>query len=175
MARNRFRGRTQGARRETRWLDLVSTNTVLASGGATKILSLTAVELALRPFTIVRTHVSWFVRSDQAAASENYSAALGIAVVSDQANAIGITAIPTPVTDMVSDLWLLWAQTSGRVVFHDNTGVEEAGHGSQLIDSKAMRKVEDGQDIVVVIEEDAVIGTDAVTVSVTGRMLIKLH
>jgi len=39
------------------------------------------------------------VRSDQFVATEGYEIAIGMAVVSDQALAIGVTAVPTPFTD----------------------------------------------------------------------------
>ncbi len=56
--------------RETRWLDGPHNRTSVAAGAVSIILSLTAVELALRPFTVIRTRGIWSLRSDQLAAGE---------------------------------------------------------------------------------------------------------
>ena len=165
---------SRGSRRETRWLNLDPVTATLGTGGTAAIThSLTTEELALRPFTVVRTRGVLHVQSDQTAASEVYNAALGIAVVSAQAEAIGVTAVPTPNADRESDLWFLFEEITGQFLFADATGfIEGAGGLIRHFDSKAMRKVEDGQDIVVVIENFFSAGTQ---VTVSGRMLIKLH
>jgi len=160
-------------RRETRWLDAIPTAVNLAGGGSVIRFSLSAAELALRPFTVVRVRGSWFVESDQLAATEIYGGALGFAVVSDQALAIGITAVPTPITDMASDLWFVYEQQMGDFLFATAVGNGEVGKLARQFDSRAMRKVEDGQDIAIVEENS---GYSFGTTSQLGfRMLIKLH
>jgi len=179
MANRGFRSRVLpavrggGGRRETRWLDVPATDFSLASpSSAALALSLTAEELALRPFTVVRSRLTWVVRSDQFVATEGYEIAIGMAVVSDQALAIGVTAVPTPFTDLSSDLWLLHDIQMGFLVFGTGVGFQERRAGAQ-VDSKAMRKVEDGQDLVVVIENASTsLGTLG---TVAGRVLVKLH
>ena len=170
MARARRVVRGSRTVRETLWLGIAPTNTNLAASAAALVSSLNAAALALRPFTIVRTHLSWNVRTDQEAASEFYAAAVGIAVVSDQASTVGVTAVPTPVTDIDSDMFFLWDAMFGRFVISQGTDGIFA-----RVDSKAMRKVNGDQDIVFVIEDEAVIGTDGVNVTMMGRMLVKLH
>ena len=175
MARNFPRGRRSG--RETRWLALPETRTVLASANSQAIiLSLTTAEKALRPFTITRTIIHRSITSDQQGAGEVYAAACGIAVVSDQASSIGVTAVPTPFDNLDSDLWLFHDILDGEFVFVSGVGIQEGAtspRGGHTVESKAMRKVEDGQDVVVVIEND---GLSAGSVNyVAGRMLIKLH
>jgi len=176
MARKftRSRGRLGAQRRESLWVGLTPTNTGLAAGGATLILTASSTLLALRPFTIIRTHITWHVASDQSTAKENYAAAIGGCVVSDQAEAIGITAVPTPVTDLSSDLFFLWDSAIGIFDFTTGTGYREVGH-LQKIDSKAMRRVNDDQTVIFTIEDEPTIGTDGVSVKVIGRQLIKLH
>ncbi len=159
-------------RRETAWLDTVFTNTTLGvSGTAVLINSLNAAALALRPFTVVRVRGQMLVVTDQAAASENFVGNLGKAVVSDQAVAIGVTALPTPGTDRSSDLWFVYESIIGEFRFDSNVGTRE--EFSRPYDSKAMRKVEDGQDLVTVVE--AGIGGSGLIISHVGRTLIKLH
>ena len=177
MARGRRVFRQGRPVRETVWIGLTETRTVaVGANTATLILSLNAAALALRPFTITRSILHWSVRSDQTAASESWTAGLGIAVVSDQASAVGITAVPSPFTDLASDLWLLHDVIDGRFEFVSGVGFDSNGvspEGGKTQESKAMRKVEDGQDVVVVLENDSLsLGTQTYVV---GRMLVKLH
>ena len=161
-------------KRLTSWFQFFPANAALVSGGGTIFFSLNAAALALRPFTVVRTHLTMHVRSDQLGANEFQAVALGIAVVSDQASAIGVTAIPTPYTDMGSDLWFLHDQQMNHFTFVSGVGFDASG-GSQLkVDSKAMRKVDIGQDIVVVAEIASGIST-GVDVVIGGRMLVKVN
>ena len=143
--------------------------TLAAVSTASLILTLTAAELALRPFTIIRTRGFWHLRSDQIAANEPFGASLGIAVVSDQAVAIGVTAVPTPETDKESDLWLLMETLYGTA---GSTGENNLGIGGSF-DSKGARKVEDGSDVAVVIETPST--SSSAIVHMSGRILIKTH
>ena len=164
------RGRTV---RETRWLDLPFFSNVLASSTTASLsLVLTAAELALRPFTVVRLRAQMSVQSDQSAASEQYIGSVGAAVISDQAVAVGVTAVPTPATDLASDLWFMHEVIIGDFLFGDGTGFQEQPQ-SRAVDSKAMRRVEEGQDVGIITE--AGLGGSGVIVSFVGRMLIKLH
>ena len=147
-------------------------STIAAASTATLVASLNAAALAIRPFTIVRTRGLLFSRSDQSAATENYGGAFGMAVVSDQASLIGVSAIPTPITDMGSDLWFVHEQAYGRMNFKDASGVFEEGH-THRFDSKAMRKVNADQDIVFVVETPSF--SSSWSVMSTLRFLVKLH
>ena len=116
----------------------------------------------------MRSHFSFWLRSDQSAAIETQNAAIGLAVVSDEAAAVGITGVPLPVTASASSLWFLYhaiqADESSFI-----TGIKSGQFNK--VDSKAMRKVEVGQDIVVVIENGGVgFGT---IVGLSGRLLVK--
>ena len=159
-------------RRETFWMQIAFVSTVLAASGTAVITNfLTAAALAVRPFTVVRTRMKWLVRSDQSAATENFIGNVGIAVVSDQAIGVGVTAVPTPATDLGSDLFFLIDQWPGRIQLAGT--VITADFAPKSIDSKAMRKVDDDQDIVVVTE--AGLGGSGCNIDTVGRMLIKLH
>ena len=163
----------RGPRRKTVWLaGGMSETTVAAANTAVLVAQLNAAALALWPFTIVRTRGYFSIRSDATAADESYAIAYGQAVVRDQASAIGVTAIPTPVTDQGSDAWFVWEFLDGRFDFGDASGVAELGH-RRVLDSKAMRKVDLGDDVVTVVESPS-FGTGQVVVD-TFRMLIKLH
>ncbi len=173
MARRREFVRGASAIRSSRlttWFQFVPTETTMASTGSTVLVfTLNAAALALRPFTVVRSHFLIGLRSDQAAAIEVQRAAMGIAVVSDQASAVGITAVPTPVTEAGSNLWLLH-----QFIFADESNLTDRTRGEThtQVDSKAMRKVEVGEDLVVVVENGGgSVGGSIITLA--GRLLVK--
>ena len=159
---------TRGAKRQTTWFQFVPTEVTMTATGGTIIFSLNAAALAMRPFTVVRSHFELMLRSDQAAAIEQQSAGFGIAVVSDEATAAGVASVPTPVTEMGSHLWFVHS-----VMFGQASTVTDRAEPVQVksIDSKAMRRVEVGSDIVVVGEKGSVGG--GLVLSVAGRMLVK--
>ncbi len=174
MARNRTYVRGAAAiaqKRLTSWFQFAPTNASMAAAGGTVVFSLNAAALAMRPFTIIRTRFEYKLRSDQAAAMEEQTAAFGMAIVSDQAVAVGVTAVPTPIAEMGSDLWFLY-----KLIFADESALTDrtkrARGGS--VDSKAMRKVDIGQDLVVVAEMDTTTG-GGVILTLGGRMLIKVN
>ncbi len=155
--------------RKSAWIGFQHVGATLSSASSTLIFSLNAAALALRPFTIVRTHFSFFVNSDQAAANEQQAIFWGAAVVSDQAVSVGITAVPTPNTDLPSSLFFaLKLMYANAVNLTDQT---KAGAYFEL-DSKAMRKVDVGSDIIVVVENPLATG---VVIQQAGRMLVKTN
>ncbi len=165
--------RGRGARRETVWFQFVPILGGLAAGASSLGFTLNAAALALRPFTVVRTRGIFHVRSDQAAASEVYAASLGLAVVSEQATAIGITAVPTPYTDMGSDLFFVYEQVVSSLRFVNSTGFTDPSGLTIQFDSKAMREVDIGQDIAVTTE--ALAAGNGVDTVLGFRMLVKVH
>ena len=161
-------------RRNTLWVPSpAGTVTLVAASTAALLTVSNAALLALRPFTVVRVRGGMFIRTDTPSASEFQQASLGYAVVSDQAAAIGVTAIPTPETDRNSDLWFVYETIEQFHEFQDATGVQAQGGISRQFDSKAMRKVEEGSTIVTVAETSGIsLGLVFVDYS---RILIKLH
>ena len=97
----------------------------------------------------------------------------GKIVVTEQAVAIGVTAVPNPSGidgDPGAD-WYVWQgmQTDWRLV--GTTGVTVIGQ-QYTIDSKAMRKVGPNQDVITVVDMQAGAGAK---LSTNGRQLIQLH
>ncbi len=171
MARRRQQF-VRGARRSgnTTWIagpDITGL-TVLAAGAAVFDSSFALVE----PHTIMRTRGSIWVVSDQTAASEQPLGALGMAVVSDQAAAIGVSAMPTPQTDADSDLFFVHQFWATGFTFISGVGVDTRVLERYDFDSKAMRKVNVDETIAVMVEN----GSSAFGVSymLQFRMLIKL-
>ena len=172
MARRRDFARGAAAIRTSRltsWFQFQPIEVTLATNAVdTLAFTLNAAALALRPFTIVRTHFQLTLRSDQAAAIELQTMAIGMAVVSDEATAVGITAIPSASINAASNLWFLHSWINGdESALTDRTRSQT----NMRLDSKAMRKVEVGQDLAVVVSGGR-IGSGMIT-DLMGRMLIK--
>ena len=164
-----FRGGVQ--RRESLWLFVSGAFATFGAASSGAILgSLNAAALALRPFTVVRTRGYMHIASDQVAAAEQQAINLGYAVVSDQASAIGITAVPTPTTDKGSDLWFVYE----TLMTSQELNTDLRGIGKEY-DSRAMRKVELGQDVLVIAETEVATLTNGVDLRHSARLLIKLH
>jgi len=160
--------------RETLWVPIAPTSTTITGGGSSLVYTASAAEDALRPYTVTRTRLYMSIVSDQVAATEPQMAAVGFCVVSDQASAIGITAVPTPVTDLESDAWYLHQFIANAFTLLSSVGFQEGSNQFINIDSKAMRKVEDGFDNIGVIEAPLTL-SQGVVVTLAGRQLLKLH
>jgi len=166
--------RSGRAVRETMWVGVGETNsTIAASSTALLINSGSAGLLALRPFTVVRTRGILAFRSDQTGVSEAFHAALGYSVVTDQASAIGITAVPTPYTDIGSDMFYVHQFFSGRFEFVTGVGFHPQSMQVKEYDSKAMRRVNDDSDVVTVLETSSL--SSGINIYHAARFLIKLH
>ena len=159
----------RGPRRKTEWFPSADITGFTTLGAATFVVSqsLTAGELAKRPFTVVRTVGSIWITSDQVAASETPFGAVGFIVVSDKAVATGATAIPDPITQEGSDEWFTYTQFAAQGGPLSGRQISE-----YKFDSRAMRKVEDGEDIVIVVSNaHATAGLDF---GIKFRLLVKL-
>ena len=167
-----FVRRSGGPRRLTDWVASVDRTDVTALLANSIILDslYDATALAGRPFTITRTIGSLWVMSDQAAAFETPIVGLGMMVVTEKAAALGITAVPTPFTDESDDGWFVYATA---VAVADTTNGRAASAVRIDFDSRGQRKVEDGQTMVVVLENSS--AADGASYVLKFRQLIKLH
>ena len=168
-----FRARMVSSGRKTFWFAGLSTSVNLpAVSSASLLTNLNAAALSLRPFTIIRSRgwVAW--NSDQTAASESQVLHYGAIVVSDQAEAIGITAVPTPAADNGSS-WFVYESGAFRLGLISAVGFDPQFSTMLKFDSKAMRKVEEGQTMITVAEADAL--SSGLDVRSFMRVLIKLH
>ena len=131
--------RTGGFRRGTRsptgWAGGATENT-LASGTKAIVLSFTSSGLASHD-TVVRIVGSI---SGAADAVVNGQFVLGAGVFADNAVAAGVAFLPDPLTDVNDDLW-----TMIRSVPYIGSQVREFE-----FDSRGMRKVEEGQQLVFI-------------------------
>ncbi len=161
-------------RRQTLWLaDTDPTGfTLLAAGTAVLQNSLNAAALSLRPFTVVRSRGLLSIISDQQTASEEPLGAVGGIVVTDQASAAGVASVPTPSSESSSD-WFFYEYFCSTAVLLSSVGWVEPTVMNVPIDSKAMRKVDLGEDLIMVLENGN--GTHGLRFQLRVKVLIKLH
>ena len=117
---------------------------------ATAVIDSTALAVA-EGETITRIRGMISVKSDQAAANENYVGALGVCVVTDQAVAVGVGSVPTPYSDQDFDGWMLHQYFAGGVNFASGIGLWLPYERFEF-DSKAQRKFAFGQTMCFVVE-----------------------
>jgi len=158
-------------RRATQWLGPADFSAIKVLGAASAVLdqSFAFAEDA----TIVRTRGSLWVRTDQVGANEAPFGALGFAVVRDEAAAIGITAIPTPIANADVDAWFVWQPFVQGFNFFSSVGANFDAMTRYDFDSKAQRKVNDSDTVVVVIDNNA--AGHGMQYMILFRMLIMLH
>ena len=184
--RGRFPSRSQSLRRKTSWsAGPASTGpgglqTITASGKTAWGVTSISLEDGL---TLVRTlgELNTFLTSADVVTS-GFHGAVGICKVTEQAAAIGVIAIPGPITDILWDGWLYHrvfsliaadpALTTGGVTAPLQMGAGSASLRLE-IDSKAMRKF-DALDVQVGIIEVTEIGVASMRFFANTRVLDKL-
>ncbi len=162
------------ARRSTSW----SIGVAEVDGGfttsAASLWSATAVP-TVEGLTIIRTR--GLVRSILASASavgDGFFGAHGIGIVTDEAIAAGVSAVPSPLSDEDWEGWLWHAYFDVRAVTATIAdGVNAAGYSMvQEIDSKAMRKLPSGMTLFGITEVTES-GTAVLEVQAQTRTLLK--
>ena len=163
-------------RRKTSWeVGPGSSTPVVLTGSGSTILG-SGIAPTIPGLTLVRTRgLLGLTLNTAAAAGDGYTGALGIGVVTASAFAIGVTAVPTPLTDAGWDGWLYHEFFDVRA--GDRTAGDsnwEAAIARYTVDSKAMRKIEDEEKTVFAVLEVVEQGTAQVEVSFDSRVLVKL-
>ncbi len=163
-----------GAARRTGWFASadVTAEATLGAGLAVLDQSFTEANLAQEvPFTIVRTRGFVYWRSDQFGAAELPFGALGFMVSTEEARVAGTASMPGPITSEDSDVWFVHQPfiADSRA---NATGGAAPGRVFQF-DSRAMRKVEDGMAINVLLENGSTLHGGNYLIKY--RMLIKYH
>jgi len=143
-------------------------------GAASVVLlsSLNAAGLALRPFTVIRTRGWLMATSDQHTGDEFPFGALGFAIVNERAANLGITAVPLPNTDAGSSLFFSWTPWFAPIAVGSDISFGDVSSHVEF-DSRAMRKVEVGDDLVVTVENQST--TDGALFLFQARILIKTN
>jgi len=129
------------------------------------VASLTLAEKA----TVVRVRGQVSVQPQAVTADLNIVGAIGMGVVTEEAFNAGITAIPEPFSDADWGGWLMWRSFSYALEVVSEIGTYFPDWDFE-VDSKAMRKVDINEVVVIVAESQG----GAFSVSTLLRTLIKL-
>jgi len=119
--------------------------------------------------TILRVVGSFGIASDQVAASELQLGAVGMCVVTDAAVAVGITALPDPVTDAGDDVWFFYKSFSFSFEVISAVGIRPDMTHMLEFDQKAKRIVHSGQSVVIVASNAH--ATNGYNISFNSRIL----
>ena len=174
MARPRSRF-SSGRKRKSTWIGPADQGYIsVASAGATLMASFDTSaagnpNAAAIGSTIVRTRGQISIIPTAVGADLNIVGAFGIGIVSSQALAIGITAVPEPFDEADWDGWYVWRSFSYNVEFIDATGTQFLEWNFE-VDSKAMRKLSENEAFVFVAQSQQ----GAYAISAPLRTLIKL-
>ena len=120
--------------------------------------------------TVRRTIMEVNLSSDQNAATEWQLGAIGFQVANNNAITAGVGSLLTPVTDASDEAWFLWAPLTNKHAFATAAGFDSNGGRTFMIDSKAQRRLQDGQSLALVVENAS--ATTGLIISVTFSMLI---
>ena len=121
--------------------------------------------------TVLRTVGQIYVITDQTAASEQQTGAFGLCMATDQALAVGITALPDPISQVADDVWFVYVP-----ITQTNRMASIAGQivGMKYdFDSKAKRVIHTGVGIAVVVANAH--ATEAFNILVGFRMLSQVR
>ena len=126
--------------------------------------------------TLVRVRGSLYVQLQSSSAAGNYArGAVGIGVTSVEGFAVGVTGVPTPITEQAAESWIWWENFVLESVT-DAEAINTGGIGGYRIpiDTKAMRKLNVGDVVYCAVECSAVSGTITGTVALDTRALVLL-
>ena len=170
--RGGFRGSfPRGKRRQTDWIGSADQGLVAVASGASQIVQSFAMDGSDlgADATVVRTRGLLVVKPQTGAADINIIGALGICIVTDQAFAAGAASILGPWTNKEWDGWFVWVPFALSLDVTTDVGRLLISRQYE-IDSKAMRKFDAGNTIVVLVESQA----GALEAGPIFRMLMKL-
>jgi len=126
--------------------------------------------------TLVRLRGDLYIRLIAAAASGDImSGWFGIGITSTQGFAVGITAVPTPVTELAEENWIFMHHWSVESV-QDAEALNRGGIGGLHIpvDTKAMRKFNVGDVMYAAVEASSTSGTPVASFEFDSRALVLL-
>ncbi len=172
LTRQSFRPGGAG-RRLTEWTSITNTvATAIAANTFSVVGSFTGAALAaIVPATLVRIRGNLVFSSDQAGSDEDQIGSIGVAVIKEPARSAGGAALPDPLQDAAADYWLYWSSLVNR----GKRASANAGSDNFFldIDGKAMRKVEDGDALVVMVANHH--ATFGMSIAWNMRFLWLLH
>ena len=152
MADRFRRGRvSRGSQRKTEWIGFADQGMLAVTGNTNQIVgNLPFTD----PATFVRARGLFSVGVQATSADKTILGAFGAAIVTDQAFAAGAASIPGPWTENDWGGWFVHQVFSLQFEFTTDIGWNII-QSTYVIDSKAMRKIGDGETLVLMVETSA--------------------
>ncbi len=173
--RRRFSSRTPAAKRSTFWVGgtLGIAQLVPGVNAFFTVISEATLENVPNP-TIVRSRLELICMDDESVSAPDsmYLLSYGCGIVERNAAIAGIASIPSPTVDIDWDGWFVHGAFTGGSA---TSGLIDSPLGvqRQSVDSKAMRKVGQNEICLLVIEMNAIQGTEAIQFWGQFRFLLK--
>ncbi len=155
------RGRT-GRKTDYTWNGTTFGNSI---GAATS--TLLSVAVVGGAGTVMRTRGAIVASIDGEVDGDKVAVMLGIKTASDDQVAAGATAFATPSADMDAD----WLWHGGIMLQSQAASNEHQAVGRLEIDSKAMRRVKQNQQVVLIVTPVSLAGTPSIDVTGYVRIL----
>jgi len=171
LPRSRGRSFVRGQKRQVTWIGPADQGYIsVGAAGSTLLADFAPGTVGIDKPTIVRTRGDISIVPAVLSADLEVVGAFGVGVVSAQAFAIGITAIPKPFDDANWDGWYVWQAIN--FVVEAGATVQSFSPADRIItvDSKAMRKIADNEVLVLVAQSQQ----GAFRISAPLRTLLKL-
>ncbi len=164
-------GMARAPRRLTQWISKTVNFTDFTAAQTLQLMSFSQAELAgFVPCTLIRTVGMMVVAADtNFITNQIYSGAVGACLVRDDARAAN--AIPDPFDEASDDVWF-WHQFFAAVI-DDRADSDLVVSQNFVVDSKAQRKIVDGDAIVFSGQGGG--EADGFDVALYLRVLLKLH
>jgi len=153
------------------WSDFSDVEIVVVGPSTKTLLAGHTASVAL-DLTILRIRLQLAVKTDQVAAGEIQAGAFGCIVVTDDAFAAGVSAIPGPISDAAAD-WMLYHPFWQFFAFSDATGFQHNAGNSMTVDSKAKRVIEPNETLAIVVESNS--DSEGFSIGFQGRILTRLR
>jgi len=138
-----------GTRQATDWSRFNQAALVAVAPGVKSLLATFILGNPGISETVRRTRGIVSISSDQPSAAEEQVGAFGMMKVNDLALAAGAASIPGPVTDNSDDAWFVWQPFCQKSAAAAGGGIVSVQYE---FDSKAMRTIEEGFGIAVMVE-----------------------
>ncbi len=162
--------RGRGNRMQKHWEGFTGSISGTISADATQLFT-TALAFT-EAQTILRTLGDYIITPSQAPTAGDVAiVAVGLAVISSDAFAAGVTAVPDPVGEPQYP-WLFWAS---HLMFFGGTSVDPAGPAAAVrgkVDVKSMRKVKPRESLVWVAEYFDIAGAPPLRVGVGSTRVL---
>ena len=172
---DRTRVVSRGQRRQAAWADILLFSRLNALGAAASLGSaFTAIGLTER-LIIARIRGTVSCHLDVGAALDAYTLGVGIIVVKDEALAAGIASMPGSLSG-AEQSWI-WHHifSMGPASVGTTDGLQILLNFSAELDTKAMRKVQDGDILAIVWEGTQDNGTPTADGLANARLMVLLH